>query len=289
MAMDVRVNWYDSMGEVVDTVKGLTPATKDALGRQSVDGDKEWAGGTWTECLKYAEYGWQADRELIDGEVEKVLEQVADRLNTHMDNNFREVYDVAGGYVDVARFLDGEPECMVEQFVEEAPKKGKVIKVLTNVAASSFIDEKVIRRRGRAVAIAVEVLYRLGFQMELWAGESVKGYGEVDGKKLQTVEMVKVKEASDPLDWDAVMFSMAHPGMLRRIVFALNEARPTEERKACGFQRSGGYGMPCAFPKDITDQFDVVMEGLKDNHFDMEAFINDIVVTATDDRVEEYA
>lgn len=276
-----HINWYDSLGEVVEVLGELDERGKKDRQSCASQHDK-WAGGSWDESMQWLQYGWKVDRDLIDGEVEKVMEQLSERLNTHWDAGFREVYDVAGGYVDVGRFLDGEPECMVEQFVEEAPKKGKVLRVLTNVSASSYINEDTIRQRGRAVAVAVEVLHMLGFNLELWAGEATTAGGD------QCVEMVKVKEAHDPLDWDSVMFALAHPCMLRRVVFGLNEVRPMDVRKQFGFTGNGHYGSPSKFPKDIRDQYDVVLEALHSNDFNMREFVNQVMVTVDGDKVEEF-
>lgn len=274
--------WYESMGDVVSTLNALDDDTT-VLPRTTLNPDREgFAGATWDEALRLAQFGWTVDRDLIDSEVERTLENLSDRLNAHLDSTFREVHDVSGGYVDVARYLDGEPECMVEQWVEPAPKRGKVIRVLNNCVAPSFVDEGVLRERGRSVAIAVEVLHRLGFNLELWVGESVQA-----GRDY-VIEMVKVKDAADLMDWDSIMFAMAHPAMLRCIAFGLNETRPDDERDKFGFVAGRGYGTCCEFPSSITEQFDVVLESQKSNHFNQAAFIENILVTAESDRIEEF-
>jgi hypothetical protein len=144
-----------------------------------------------------------------------------------------------------------------------------------------------LRERGRAVAIAVEVLHRLGFNLELWVGESVRPSGGGYDNDDYAIEMVQVKSAADPMDWDAIMFAIAHPAMLRQIAFGLNESRDWNERDLYGFVRGRGYGTCGEFPESITEQFDIVLESQKSNHFDRAAFINNILVTAESDRIQD--
>jgi hypothetical protein len=271
-------NWYESMTEAIETIEAI-PWRAD---RQSLatDNDK-WAGGSFDAAMRMAKDGWRVERDLIDADVEDALAGIQDRLNAHLDASFNETYDVAGGYVDVDRYLMGEPECMVEQWVEEAPKRGKVLKVVNMVTASHAVDEKVLRERGRGVAAAVDVLFRLGFSVELWCGEAVSR-----GPNM-SVEMVKIKEAPDPLDWDAVMFGIGHPTMLRRFTFALNESRPADQRKKFGFQSTGGYGSPDSLPESIADGFDVVLEAQRGNRFDKNEFIQTMLVTADSVRIAD--
>lgn len=284
MAAQVTDKWYESMAEAVEAIEQLPRAADDPLGRSSQSGDSDWAGCTFDEAMEMAKWGWQVDRSEIDPEVEAVMEQVADRLNAHLADQFREVYDVSGGFVDVGRYLDGEPECMVEQWVDPDVKRGKVLKLLNMATADAGISEKVLRERGRAVAVAVEVLHQLGFNLEIWTGEAVK---QMNGTNHVAVEMVKLKEAEDPLDWDALMFGIGHPGMLRRVIFGLNETRPEDERRRFGFKPKGGYGYPCSLPKEIGEGFDVVLEQQQNNQFNRDAFIEQVMVTAESVRIAD--
>lgn len=278
--MDLFDNWYESMTDAIDTINEV-PRRGD---RQSLTTDNDkWAGGTFDKAMEMAQYGWRVNRDLIDADVEDALIHIEDRLNAHLDAAFNETYDVSGGYVDVDRYLMGEPECMVEQWVEEAPKRGKVLKVCNMVTASAAVNESVLRERGRGVAAAVDVLHRLGFSIELWCGEAVESHRN----RSVSVEMVKVKEAADPLDWDAVMFGIGHPTMLRRFVFALNESRPDDQRSMFGFQSSGGYGSPCSLPTSIAEGFDVVLEAQRGNRFDKNEFIQTMLVTAETARIAD--
>jgi hypothetical protein len=284
------INYYESQHEVLRCIKEMDekstktgpPWQYEGFGRQSTNNDDKWAGGTYSAMHKYLEYGWSRDRDSVTEDVERTMDELRERLNLHLDTGFRETYDVSGGYVDIGRYLDGEPECMVEQWVEPMPKKGKVLKVLTNITASAFIDSATISKRGRAVVVATEVLHRMGFGLELWCGEAVKGNED------RTSEMVKIKEAGDPMDWDAVMFMLSNPMNLRRVTFALNELRDKDQKQRMGFTEYGGYGSPCEFPEEITNQFDVNMPMLRSNDFDATAFIKEILVTAEVDKVEEF-
>jgi len=271
-------NWYESMAEAIEVIEKIPT---EGRRRTSLDpSNNSWAGGSFERAMHMAKSGWKIDRDVADEDIEKQLEELQDRLNAHIDDSFREVYDVAGGFVDINRFLQGEPECMVEQWVDPAPQRGKVLKVVSMCTASSSIGETVLRERGRAVAVAVEVLHRLGFNIELWAGECVAGGGAL------SVEMVKIKDAADPMDWDAVMFPIAHPTFLRRFIFALNESRPENERSMFSFN-GGGYGTPRPLPTDIANGFDLVLDMQRSNHFDRAAFMQQVLVTAETVRIAD--
>lgn len=280
--MQLFDNWYESMTDAIETIEAI-PHRGDRVSL-TTDND-EWAGGSFVKAMEMAQYGWRVNRDLIDADVEDALMHIEDRLNAHLDAAFNETYDVSGGYVDVGRYLMGEPECMVEQWVEEAPKRGKVLKVVNMVTASAGVNEKVLRERGRGVAAAVDVLHRLGFSVELWCGEAVSAGW--DNSRAVSVEMVKIKEASDPLDWDAVMFGIGHPTFLRKFVFSLNESRPSEQRARFGFKVMGGYGGPCSLPESIAEGFDVVLEAQTGNRFDKNEFIQRMLITAETVRIAD--
>ena len=217
--------------------------------------DQEFHDG-WTldDAANAMVHGWDAHREEMGEEVEKLIGQLQEEVNDYLGTHHREVRDVAGGYVDVDRFLMGDPECMVESWLDTDTQTGKAIKVLINCVASWDVSAKHLIARGSAVIAAVEAVMASGMNVELWVGESVSRGDDY------AIEMVCVKEYNDLIDPDVLAYTVAHPTMLRRICFYLNEQRPEDERNRFRFHTNGGYGHVCDFPEEIKEQFDLVIE-----------------------------
>src|SRR6266567_585901 len=58
---------------------------------------------------------------------------------------FAPVFDVAGGDVDVARYLSGEPECMVDYPLTPTSKVGRVITLCVGLNTSIAISEETVK------------------------------------------------------------------------------------------------------------------------------------------------
>lgn len=287
---NVNVNYYDSLFELNGAIKEELEkkAASAWYGRSSNDEAAKWNGGkSLAQCAEMLLTGWKAKRSAIHEEIDEALAELEDRINSYITDQNRSVLDVSGSYVDVDRYLLGEPECMWESHMHDEVSSGKVLKVLVNVAAYAGVPPERITERGMAVTAACEAVQRMGFNVELWVGEAVTGWRNKSGYDV-SVELIRVKDYRDVIDEEVSLFLMAHPGMLRKIIFWCNEQNPQQVRRDFGFGPDGsGYGQPAKFPAEVSNQYDLVVE--TGQQFTVEEIVNQLVVTKQEDRLNEYA
>ncbi len=175
-----------------------------------------WAGtDSYEEAIELARDGWGEARKDVDALVEK-LESV---ITPTLQPAFESYFDVSGGMVDVGRFLDGEPECMVETRLVKTAKPGKVISILINGGFLSDIDPAAIKLRGAAIVGLVDSLEKMQHSTEIWL--EVTGVSQT-GRKV--TQLVPLKQAADSLDIDTLMYAIGHPSRHRRLTFAMRYA-----------------------------------------------------------------
>lgn len=170
----------------------------------------EWAGGvTWDGALDLARRGWAGQ---LDAALDLAQTAVETAEQEHVINDvFTPVWDVTGTEVDVARYLSGEPECMISFPLTPTSTSGRVITMCASVSYSGSIEADTIQRRGKNIVALALALSRLGHNTELWADFSGVHVGNGDTVRIR----VLVKGPNDELDPSRVMFAYAHPAMLR--------------------------------------------------------------------------
>lgn len=210
-----KVDRFGSWQEFVDlAVESRNPE------RMSTTAGSDFTGSdSWDDALNLAREGWTGIRPEVDALVEKMESVIAPSLQPA----FTSVFDVVGGSVDVGRFLDGEPECMVETKLIEIARPGKVVSILVNGSFNAGTQETAIRERGAAVVALIDSLERLQHSTEVDV--------EITCKEGFTT-VIRLKNAEDQLDIDLLMFAIAHPSALRRIYFAYMEGHSNPKFRA---------------------------------------------------------
>jgi len=136
-------------------------------------------------------------------------------------------YDVQGDFLDVGRYLDGEPEC-VGRLVDGNPLAKRVHFVVALSAVSNVKNTVVMARSGRLVAL-IDWLEAQGVRCQ------VTGIVSHESTYLEVI----AKHFDEPLQVTDLSV-MAHPDFLRRVVF-----RFCEYSQTC----PSGYGRARAFAK----------------------------------------
>ena len=235
-------HWY----EFVDFAEGADdcPLANDPeFGRSSLeDPDGHWAGKlSWKECLKTARLGMP---ELYDM-VEPLRKEIIDKLGNKIVR--QEVdYDVTGAYVDVDRYLMGEPECMATFYEKVAISRfGTIVRLVVPIAASSGISPDQIKRRGGALMALVDGLEVAGHSCEIIVSEKISGSCRSDIIKGREV-VIPVKRVGELMDISLLCYVLMHPSVLRRLIFAEQERMISDYRKGLGTGRHNytGYGQP---------------------------------------------
>jgi hypothetical protein len=126
-------------------------------------------------------------------------------------------YDVAGAEVDVARYLSGDPECMVDFFSPFGTLRTLHVYVSTMVSGSISTDE--IIQRGAAIAAHIDKLESQGVRVKLTA----VSYGTDNGEPRHTIT-IGIKDYQAPLDIDLVAFVITSPAFHRRLIMGFRYA-----------------------------------------------------------------
>lgn len=214
-------------------------------------GEIEWAGTeTFEEAVKLASDGWT--------EGEKKTKALSHGLFAHVSHLIERqnvVYDVEGNGIDVAKFLNNEPECWQKFETELTQGSGhRLVRIVFNFSASSKVSSGVIMARGAAIAALVELLEYAGHRVELIAVQSIEYMGKPDTPSSNNYGELRigVKEFSQNLDMGRVSFALAHPAMLRRIAFSVWErGLDSDQRPKLGIPAN--YGHPCDLRSDRGD------------------------------------
>ncbi len=241
---------YATWAAFVEAAKEAQAARPTATWAKRETEKVAWRGtATWAEAIDLATDGWDTVRP----EIERLAEHIKEEVRPLLVDTFRSDFDVAGAAVDISRFLEGEPECMVQLTPIKVAKPGRVISILVNTGVRSSVQPETVRKRGAAVCALVEVLELLQHSTEVWIESTGIDSGEpaTSGKGPVTV-LVKVKSAEDQLDIGLLSFALAHPSTHRRLVFA--------RREACGFARDGQQGRSVELTQQAEVQADVVLD-----------------------------
>lgn len=219
---------------------------KPESGWQRDSGD-QWAGGTIEEALSMATGdGYQDAVPEAQALAEGLYDTVAAMVNLE---TFQQAFDVAGAEVDMGRYTAGVPECMSDALPITIAKHGRAIRIVVDFSYHCGIGEDVVRRRGAAVMALVYVLQQLQHPLEVWAQHSATGHGS---PSMRLTHLVEVQRADEPVDIGRVMYALAHPTMLRRMCFRVEDHESPAIRKAIGIP--GGRGMPSDIRLDDLDE-----------------------------------
>jgi hypothetical protein len=150
------------------------------------------------EAYRLATFGWAPGREMV----EKVKAQIDGKLGSH-NRQYEPAYDVSGAYVDVGRYCEGVPECMLTFEETETPQTGFVwVHVSTGI--NGGVSNREIQLHGAAVGALVDALESAGQRVKLtWERSS-----ERNGARI-TLWMT-LKEYDDSLDMDRLAFFLTH-------------------------------------------------------------------------------
>lgn len=207
----------------------------DAIGDFQGDGASQEKGGSWCaysydEAKELVRAGWPEGLQLLrDAKV-----QIDKAAAEHQATSY--LYDVSGSFVDVGKYLQGDPECMVE-FVERVTPRMISIGLCLTVSAS--VDKQAIRNRGAVVMALCERLEDAGYRIRVNGYYSVSDWG-----KHGHVISIRLKDFGTTLDADRLAFWTCNEAALRRIAFRYQEKLSPEVRQRFGYKSGHGYGLP---------------------------------------------
>ena len=195
----------------------VTGSTAKWYGTQSYDDALHFARDGWPDGLKRIE--------LMRASLRKVpISAKAERLAGH--------FAEAGDEVEVGRYLEGEPEHMIEFMPQFVPAAGRIVKLVCNVSASCGVSADSMFRRGAAAVLLADAIEQSGLRAEILI---VSAGDNSDGRRPGLDFRVPLKTADQPLEIDRVAFLMCSPSIFRRFMLrAMEQLTPQQFREHAG-------------------------------------------------------
>lgn len=197
---------YDSLAEFIadNETNGRNPRWNETM-------NERFHGATsLTELYELARKG--LPREGIKAlELSDVEQHQRDRELANVQ--FQSMYDVMGSQVDVARYLSGEPECMVNYYFDERPRTESIVTLALGIAVNVHVKAESITKHGRRLVALAEAIDSSGLQTEIYV--DFTGVSGRDSGRWA----VRVKAPGELFDAGAFMFALTHPGMVRGLGF----------------------------------------------------------------------
>ena len=226
--------------------------------------DSEYFSFTGThsfeEALELANKGWMKGLE----DIKKA--DIGNKLDLLMgiDNKFDLIYDTQGSYVDIDRYLQGEPECMAEFDVKITPRFADIY---VNMGFNAYVSSKSITERGKIILEFIDALEARNIKIKLHSCAFLSGNG-----RAFKLDDITVKDYKDALNIEAVNFAVCHPSFFRRLLFSYWENNTKEFRDKFDIWAGAGYGqtqsLDGSFAKDITNYIESQQNGNPYIYFD---------------------
>lgn len=194
-------------------------------------------------AIELARYGWPEGT----AAVQELASQVEVDTSAFILNAQPEMFfDVTGSEVSLDRYLVGEPENMVNYEMTEPPKSN-LLEVIINGAYPSATTREAIVGRGAALLAGIKAVQERGFSVGVTFATAL-----ASNSARRSEYYVPIQKPGEIVDDDALAFTLVHPSMLRRIMFAAYDTtEPEDVRRELEMGRfmpdHGGYG----FPEDL--------------------------------------
>jgi hypothetical protein len=171
---------------------------------QNVYDYESWNGvRSYEEAHDYMKNGYQPTVESMRGVLKATRSGEGKRFS--FQNQIQ-------GFVPVVPLaLKNVPNCMIN--MQMKPIKAKVVDIYYDMGASCGVDSNDIIKAGQVLLGTVIEMEKQGYRFNLYACQSYSGGGGCD------FLMVKVKDASQPLDLKRISFPLTHTAFFRVIGF----------------------------------------------------------------------
>lgn len=214
-----------------------------------LDDNIEWTGGLdWEQSKKMAQTGWVEGMKKIERYRVEILPMVAQKILRPFPIN-----SMVGYCVDVGAYLSNQPECFINREYHERNFPGRILKIVCSVSFSASITPETIIQRGAMVCALIDAIEYAGHRTEV-----IANFASTNDRFIKTNKdkynswfevSVVLKKSHQPLELTDLAFCLAHPAMLRRIMFSVAELNGWSD-----FAHNYGY------PEEATDKGDIYIQ-----------------------------
>lgn len=218
---------FKSISEVLKYINTheITESFKNANCEHSKQNDKRFTGtSSFDEALELLQHGWDSGTKQINEGLKVQKSETNIKQKT--------VYDVTGFQCSVPRYLQGIPTNMVNK--RNVKQNNKIVTINKNITYSSKTSQKEIIEQSVKVIKVADELERKGYRCNINIMFVTRSHSTT------SVTKVRIKDSSQKMNIKQMAFPIAHPSMLRRVMFALVERYPECDNRGFTF----GYGYP---------------------------------------------
>ena len=203
----------------------------------------DWAGTpTWEDAVRLATHGYTGLNERIKETSSRISKVVCSRILRPEAK-----YAEAGDEVDVSRFLDGDPEHMIEYPTEEVRASGgRIVTLGCDLCFCCKVEPDQVKNRGAVICGVCDALESMGYRVEIRGFLSTESSTTANAPNWYRTLIIK--ESDQPLELERIGFVFCHPSFQRRMIFSFREQQPIEVIKAIGFSQSARHGLSVQHP-----------------------------------------
>jgi hypothetical protein len=215
-----------------------------ASNKSSRKESSSWNGNVnWKESKQLAQNGW------LEGwkEIEKIRARISPLLTNKIVKHLPE-YAICGGSLDIGTYLANDPECFITKGYDEIVQEGKIITLVCSISFSSSISASTIIQRGAIVCALIDAIEYAGYRVEIICNDT----SIYNGHKFEVD--VTLKKANQQLQMIEIAFCLAHPAMLRRMMFSVAEIEGWSDY-------ASNYGCPFPATNKGTFYVDEIFSG----------------------------
>lgn len=216
------VRTFDSvvaMLEFIDSNPSLWPENPDAQRSFVNEDDIEFAGtATWVEARALAENGWPDGERMLVLAASQAPPSVVYQIQTL-------IYDVAGAFPDVPRYIAGDVECMIDR-APSSRSRGRLLKVAIAQACHNSVSQKARANWGAALLSWIEAEELIGSVVQIdvaYLSEPTWYYLEDHKLGPEVVVKFRLKSADNQIAISELAYWLMHNSAHRRIQFAVRE------------------------------------------------------------------
>ena len=179
----------------------------------------------FNEAMNLLKHGWESGAQKLNTQLKTI--KTVDGYKT------KQFYGVAGYQCSVPRYLQGIPTNMVNS--KRVVTKNKVVNITKDICYNAGWDADKMIEQGVKFVELVNKIESTGTRCNVFVMLGAQRYNN------KVCFKIKIKDSSQRMNIKQLAFPLAHPSMLRRILFALMERHETTK------DMYNGYGSPISF------------------------------------------
>lgn len=214
-----HVRHFSSYSEWVEACKKGANKNKTSHANYDYGFGLDWQGTrTFAEAIELAVNGWPQGLE----KAKMLSTGLFNGISSTIERPYY-IYDYEGSNVDIARYLDNEPECWqrVEYVNTNGPGR-RIIKLTMNGGALAMVNGEAYFNKGAMCIALIDCLELAGHGVELELAYAI--FDGLGGNSIATEQYITLKTANQPMDLSLIAFAVANPAAHRRLKFGYLES-----------------------------------------------------------------